>query len=115
MLDRFKDAKGEITMDSHDHGNLPCDIALVPVLRAGGKPGQIRGGNEMTEYGEAIGREGLDNDAAIEGDAVLMTMQERIDLQVLGYHDSHNGLEAALPANHDYMTGYRGAEEGLVM
>jgi len=40
MLDRFKDAKGEITMDSHDHGNLPCDIALVPVLRADGKPGQ---------------------------------------------------------------------------
>jgi hypothetical protein len=69
----------------------------------------------MTEYGEAIGREGLDNDAAIEGDAVLMTMQERIDLQVLGYHDSNNGLEAALPANHDYMTGYRGAEEGLVI
>ena len=58
-------------------------------------------------------REGLDNDAAIEGDAVLMAMQERIDLQVLGYYDFHNDLAAALPANRDYMTGYRGAMEGL--
>ena len=53
--------------------------------------------------GKMIEREGLDNDAAIEGDAVLMAMQERIDLQVLGYYDFHNDLAAALPANHDYI------------
>ena len=59
--------------------------------------------------------EGLDNDAAIEHDMVLMAMQLRIDLQVLGYKDFHDGLEAQWPTNNTYMTGYRGAAEGLVI
>ena len=38
-------------MDSHDHGNLPCDIALVPVLRTDGKPGWAIGAATLNERG----------------------------------------------------------------
>ena len=60
-----------------------------------------------------IDDEGLDNDAAIEGDAVLMAMQRRIDMQALGYNDYHEALPAMLPRNPNYMIGYQGAAEGL--
>ena len=65
------------------------------------------------EYGDAIGREGLDNDAAIEHDEVLITMQGRIDMQARGYHDYHDGEPAALPDDFWYMIGYQGAAVGL--
>ena len=66
------------------------------------------------EYGDAIGREGLDNDAAIEHDEVLMTMQGRIDRCWRGYYEYHDGEPPALPDDHWYMVGYQGAADGLI-
>ena len=56
-----------------------------------------------------------DNDAFMEGDYGLEVAQRRIDFQVLGYHDFHDGAAAMMPANDDYMIGYQGAAEGLVI
>ena len=76
---------------------------------------EIRANKAAEMAGQSIGREGLDNDAAIEHDEVLMTMQGRIDMQVRGYHDFHEGEPAALPNDPFYMIGYRGAQDGLTL
>ena len=64
---------------------------------------------------DLTGREGLDNDAAIEHDEVLMIVQQRIDRSVRGYWDHQEGKAAALPKDRDYMIGYQGSIGGLIL